>query len=329
MSKKPVNKFLVTGGAGFIGSHLCRRLLRDNHFVYVIDNLSTGRLSNIAPIKHHPNFRFINLDLTNYVYEKTIRDIINSIDIVFHLAASVGVQNVYQNRLSSICNNKTISSLIIDQCVKSNKILLFTSSSEVYHHCFDFPLREDMNISCSPLFSPREAYAMCKLLDEIQIITACREFGLKGIVARLFNCIGQHQSGQYGMVVPRFIHRAKNNTPIEVYGNGKQTRTFCYIDDIIDVFMLMISQTSCFGEVFNIGSEEEISIKELAFTIKKLIKSSSPVVYVQPKSIMGNYFLETERRVPDCSKIHKFCNWSSSKSLKNTLRIIIEERNYD
>lgn len=315
-------KALITGGAGFIGSHLAEKLLIERNKVFVIDDLSTGKLENIEHLKNNPHFSY---KIDTILNKETMDELIKEADIVYHLAAAVGVNYVIDNPLKSIDINVRGTEIALDLACKYNKLILVASTSEVYGKNNKVPFREedDSVIGYTKLY--RWSYACTKKLDEFLSFAYFREKNLPVVVVRLFNTCGPRQTGEYGMVVPRLVKQAILNQPITVYGTGKQKRCFSYVGDIVEGLVMLMHNPKCYGEVFNIGNDEEISIEKLAIKIKELTKSSSPIHYIAYKDAYGEGFEDMERRVPDLSKIKKFVGYSPKVGLEEMLKVIIKD----
>jgi len=274
-------RVLITGGAGFIGSHLAEAYLEKGDEVYIIDDLSTGSLENIEFLKKDVRFRdrlFVHID--TILNHETMVELVGICDTVFHLAAAVGVQYILDNPLGSIKTNIQGTDKVLELCGKFKKKVLIASSSEVYGKHTHAPLVETDNIIYGPSSKFRWSYAASKLMDEFTALAYHRTEGLKVTIARLFNTIGPRQTGTYGMVVPRFVGQALSGEPLTVYGDGQQTRTFTGVKDVVRVFMGMVENDQSFGEVFNIGGTEEISMLDLAKRIIALSESKSEIVLI-------------------------------------------------
>jgi len=263
-------KILVTGGAGFIGSHLCERLIGDGNEVVVVDNLSTGSLSNINGLDGHERFRFVEGSILD---AGLVSGLVGESEIVYHLAAAVGVRLIAEDPVHTIETNISGTEVILDSCNKFGKKVFIASSSEVYGKNESVPFGEEDDIVLGNTGQSRWAYACSKAIDEFLGIAFHRQYGLDVVIGRFFNTIGPRQTGEYGMVVPRFVKKALNNEPISIYGDGKQSRCFCYVGDVVEALIgLMASREAC-GSVYNIGSTEEVSIEELADKIIELAGS--------------------------------------------------------
>ncbi len=312
---------LVTGGAGFIGSNLCDRLISDGETVTVVDNLSTGFLENIQHLLGHPNFKYINDTILN---EERMEELIRGVDCIIHLAAAVGVKYVLENPLTSIETNIKGTEVILRFANKYNKRVLIASTSEVYGKHMHAPLKEDDNLIYGPPSTMRWSYAAAKLVDEFTALAYHRTKKLEVVIFRCFNTIGPRQTGLYGMVVPRFIKQALRDEPITVYGDGTQTRTFTYVGDVVEALVRLMRCDEAIGEVVNIGGKDEISILELAEKIKALSHSASDITLVPYSNVYGRDFEDMMRRVPSLEKLESLIDYTPATPLDETLRKTIE-----
>ena len=317
-------RVLITGGAGFIGSHLAEAYLEQGNDVYIIDNLTTGSLENIAFLQQDDRFRdklFFRRD--TILNHEIMLELTGICDVVFHLAAAVGVRYILDKPLESIKTNIQGTEKVLELCAKFRKKVLISSSSEVYGKHTHAPLVETDNIVYGPSSKFRWSYAASKLMDEFTALAYYRTRGLQVTVARLFNTIGPRQTGTYGMVVPRFISQALNNEPLTVYGDGLQTRTFTCVKDVVQVFMGMMEKNESFGQVFNIGGTEEISILDLAEKIITLSDSTSEIVKIPYEEAYEADFEDMMRRVPSVEKVHRLVGFRPDGNLDNILKTII------
>jgi len=297
---------LITGGAGFIGSHLAESLIEKGDRVYVVDNLSTGRLENLANLQGHPRFSLIIDSILN---EKLILDVINKCDIIYHLAAAVGVKYIMENRLNAIQVNVRGTEIVLEKASKDKKKVIIASTSEIYGKNGKVPFHEDDDRVLGATTLHRWSYSCTKALDEFLALAFCKEMQLPIVIVRLFNTVGPRQVGQYGMVVPRFIQSALADAPITVHGDGTQTRCFTFVSDVIRGMIDLADCPDAVGQVFNIGSNDEISIEDLARRIIQLANSSSTIEYITYEEAYGKDFEDMKRRVPDINKIDKFVGW--------------------
>ena len=314
-------KVLVTGGAGFIGSNLCDLLLEKGEEVVVIDDLSTGSLDNISHLFNNPRFSHVIDTILN---AKLMEELISSCDCVVHLAAAVGVKYVLENALSAIETNILGTEIALKLSNKYKKKILVASTSEVYGKHTHAPLKEDDNLIYGPPSTMRWSYAASKLVDEFTALAYHRTKKLDTIIIRCFNTIGPRQTGMYGMVVPRFIQQALRDEPITVYGDGKQTRTFTYVGDVVEAIYRLIYCEKGSGEVVNIGGTEEISIGELAKKIKRLIGSNSEIVLIPYEQAYGRDFEDMMRRVPSLEKLRSLIDYAPETPLDKILEYTIE-----
>lgn len=319
-------RVLITGGAGFIGSHLAEAYLERGDEVYIIDNLSTGSLDNISAFRENEHFRnrfFVHID-TIFNYD-TMLELTGISDIVFHLAAAVGVQYILDNPLESIRINIQGTERVLELCTKFKKKVLIASSSEVYGKHLHAPLIETDNIIYGPSSKFRWSYAASKLMDEFTALAYFRTKDLRVIITRLFNTVGPRQTGTYGMVIPRFVDQALNNKPLTVYGDGKQSRTFTDVKDVVKALMALMENDDAVGEVFNIGGTEEITILELAQKIIRETGSSSPIEMIPYNEAFEKDFEDMQRRVPGIEKIKKVIGFEPETDLDAILKRIIRE----
>jgi len=314
-------KALITGGAGFIGSHLAERLITEGHEVIAVDDLSTGRMANIAAIEDHAKFRFVYDNVRN---EKTMHILIEQCDVVFHLAAAVGVQLIVDRPVRTIETNIHGTEVVLSVANKFRKKVLLASSSEVYGKSEAEQFREDDDSVLGSTVFSRWSYACSKAIDEFLGLAYYQQYQLPVIVVRLFNTVGRRQTGQYGMVIPRFVERALKDEPILIYGNGQQTRCFCYVGDVLDGLVGLMNCPRGPGRVYNIGSTEEISIEALADKIIAMTNSRSEKKYLSYEQAYGKPFDDMKRRVPCLDRIKDTVGFVPQTSLDETLSIIIE-----
>ncbi|UCF93740.1 MAG: GDP-mannose 4,6-dehydratase [Desulfobacterales bacterium] len=318
-------KVLITGGAGFIGSHLAEACLERGDEVYVIDDLSTGSVDNIAFLQKEERYRdrfYVHID-TIFNHE-TMLTLVGTCDAVFHLAAAVGVRYILENPLESIKINIQGTEKVLELCSKFKKKVLIASTSEVYGKHVHAPLRETDNIVYGPSSKFRWSYAASKLMDEFTALAYYRTNGLQATVVRLFNTIGPRQTGAYGMVVPRFVAQALKNDTLTVYGDGQQTRTFTYVKDVVQAFLALVEHADSFGQVFNIGGVEEITILDLARKIIDLTQSRSEIVLVPYEEAFAADFEDMQRRVPSIEKINRHIGFRPQTNLDDILEHVID-----
>jgi len=311
---------LITGGAGFIGSHLAERLLKDNNEVVALDNLSTGSLSNILHLKDNKKFEFVEGSILN---EVLVDKLVERCDMIFHLAAAVGVQLIVNHPLESLVTNIKGSEIVLDMANRYRKKILITSTSEIYGKNTNGPLKEeDDRILGSPLKS-RWSYSTAKAVDEILAYLYFKEKNVPSIIVRLFNTVGPRQSASYGMVIPRFIKQALKNDNITVCGTGNQTRCFLHVQDAVEALVKLSKNPKSIGEVFNIGSQEEISIKALAERVVKMAESSSKIDLIPYNEAYEEGFEDMQRRVPDVSKINSLVGFEPRFNLGHIIKEVI------
>jgi len=315
-------KTTITGGAGFIGSHLAERLLQMGSSVVVIDNLSTGSLENIKAIANDTNFKFVEGDVRN---AELMRPLIEQCDVIFHLAAAVGVNLIAEQPVYTIETNIHGTEVVLGIADEFQKKVLLASSSEVYGKSNAIPFHEDDDMLLGSTRFPRWLYACSKAIDEFLAFAYHQEHNLNVIVARFFNTIGPRQSGQYGMVVPRFVQSALRNEPVLIYGNGQQTRCFVYVADIIDGLIALMNYPQAAGKVYNLGSTEEITIEALADKIIRMTGSKSKKKFITYRQAYGREFDDMMRRVPSLHRIDTAVGWKPKTTLDNALQIIIDD----
>ncbi len=314
-------KSLITGGAGFIGSHLAEELLSRGEEVFIVDNLSTGSIDNIKHLKDNKNFTMV---IDSVLNKPVLEELISKADRIFHLAAAVGVKLIMERPVDTIETNVLGTENVLNLANKYHKKVLVASTSEVYGKHKDHTLSEMNNMVLGPTKKRRWAYACTKALDEFLSFAYHEEKKLPVVVVRFFNTIGPKQTGQYGMVVPKFIKSALLNNPITVFGDGTQSRSFTYVKDAIRAVLMLMEKPEAEGDVFNIGDGREITILELAKKIKKMTSSSSAITFVSYDDAYGKGFEDMERRAPDISKIRKFIGYEPSINLDQVLEIIIQ-----
>ena len=311
-------KALITGGAGFIGSHLINKLLSENINPIVIDNLSTGDISNIDHVMHE--IEFIKGDIRD---ESLVDKTMKNIDLVFHMAAAVGVKNILNSPLEGISTNVFGSELVLKSASKYGKRIVIASTSEIYGKNLSQPLSESSDRVIGQPQRIRWTYSDSKAIEEAIATHLYQEKQLPVSIARLFNSVGPGQNDAYGMVLPRFVKNALKNEPIEVYGDGKQSRVFCHVEDAVEALFKISCSASAIGEVYNVGGIEEITIENLALKVVSQCQSNSKLTYIPYENAYSGGFEETFRRVPDISKINSELGWSPKKSLEETINNVI------
>ncbi|MEK6567470.1 MAG: GDP-mannose 4,6-dehydratase [Candidatus Omnitrophota bacterium] len=313
-------KALITGGVGFIGSHLADELLKAGHKVAVLDNLSTSRLENVAHLEKNQDFELVIGTVLN---ETLVDKLVERCDVIFHLAAAVGVELIVKRPLESLTTNIKGSEVVLEMAHRYHKKVLITSTSEIYGKNTNGPLKEgDDRILGSPL-KTRWSYSTAKAVDEMLAYVYWKEKGVPSVIVRLFNTVGPRQTGYYGMVVPRFIGQALKNEPITVYGTGKQSRCFTHVKDVVKALIKLVEEPKAVGEVFNIGNQDEITIDDLAKKIIKITKSRSAIKHIPYEQAYEEGFEDMQRRVPDTSKINKLVGFKPHYSLESIIEDIV------
>ncbi len=317
-------RILVTGGAGFIGSHLCERLVEEGHVVTALDNLSTGVYSNFSGLLSSKNFNFIEGSILDV---PLLNELIDQSDYIFHLAAAVGVFNIVNNPLASLLTNIRGTENVLEGALRRNIPVFITSSSEVYGKNISDSLREsDDRILGSPV-TLRWSYSEAKAIDESLAYAYFVEKKLETRIVRFFNTVGPRQLGAYGMVVPRFVRSALNNEPITIYGTGEQTRCFGHVFDAVEAVIMIAFSPNTIGKVINIGNNIEISINDLAKKVISEIGSKSSVVHIPYEEAYGDGFEDMERRVPDIKLINQLVGWKPQRDLSSMISDIAKEMN--
>jgi len=311
---------LITGGAGFIGSHLAEELLSRGHAVHVLDDLSTGSIGNIRHLRAETGFDY-TIDTCHDA--RVVAELVDDADYIYHLAAAVGVQLIVDSPVRTIETNVHTTEIVLSQASKKSKPVFLASTSEVYGKSSSIPFTEDGDIVMGATTRGRWSYACSKALDEFLALAYFRERGLPTIVGRMFNTVGPRQSGRYGMVVPNLVRQALSGQPITVYGNGEQRRCFCDVRDVVRALSALLAREDLAGEVFNIGSTEEVSILELARRVKAATGSDSEITLVPYEEAYGEGFEDMRRRVPDISKIERVLDWRPTASLDQILDEVI------
>jgi UDP-glucose 4-epimerase len=312
--------YLITGGAGFIGSHLAELLIEEGHQVTIIDDLSTGAMQNLDAIRTHPRFRYVIDTMMN---APLLAELVDDADAVFHLAAAVGVKLIVESPVRTIETNIRCTELLLAIAAKKQKKVLITSTSEVYGKNTSFPFHEDSDLVFGATTRGRWSYACSKAIDEFLAIAYWRERRLPTVIVRLFNTVGPRQTGRYGMVVPRLVRQALDGKPMTVYGDGTQRRCFTHVSDAIRALKSLIEAESVIGEIFNVGSTEEITILDLAKRIKEMTQSSSEIIFVPYAVAYEEDFEDMPRRLPALDKIHRAVGWQPTSSLYEILESVV------
>ncbi|MER2511859.1 MAG: GDP-mannose 4,6-dehydratase [Nitrosomonas ureae] len=316
---------LVTGGAGFIGSHLCEHLLNYEYNVVAIDNLSTGSLKNIQHLHKQTGFQFVRESITNALVMDRLA---SASDIIIHLAAAVGVQLIVDDPVHTIETNITGTEAVLKAANRYGCKVLLASTSEVYGKGVRVPFREDDDRLMGSTTRSRWAYATSKAVDEFLGLAYYHQFGLPVVILRFFNTVGPRQSGRYGMVIPRFVHQALRNEPLTIYGDGTQSRCFGFVEDIVEIIISLMQQPGAVGQVFNIGSTEEVTIQELAQRIIKLTGSNSELIYIPYERAYGAGFEDMQRRVPALDKLQDLIGYKPTTPLDTILKQVIDYEHY-
>jgi UDP-glucose 4-epimerase len=307
---------LITGGAGFIGSHLCDELVAAGHRVHVLDDLSTGSIDNIRHLKSRPGFEYTIDSAAN---SRLVAELVDEADVVYHLAAAVGVALIVESPVRTIETNVHCTEVVLHQASKKRKPVLIASTSEVYGKSDAIPFREDGDLTLGATRFGRWAYACSKAIDEFLALAYWKERELPTVVVRLFNTVGPRQTGRYGMVVPRFVAQAAAGDPVTVYGDGTQRRCFCSVGDVVDALTSLIEYEPAYGEVINVGSQEECSIFELAERVIGVTRSPSEIVRIPYSEAYEEGFEDMHRRVPDISKITAMIGWQPTRALDDII----------
>ena len=315
-------KALLTGGAGFVGSHLAETLLDQGHSVQVLDDLSTGSIDNLTHLRDRPGFEYI---IDTVMNERLTAELIDRCDVVFHLAAAVGVKLIVEEPVRTIETNVHGTEVVLKHANKKKRLVVVFSTSEVYGKSTDVPFREDSDLVMGPTSKHRWAYACSKAIDEFLALAYWKERKLPVIVVRLFNTVGPRQTGRYGMVIPNFVRQALTGAPITVFGDGLQRRAFGYVGDVVGALIKLAEEPRAVGGVFNIGNPEEISILDLAHRVKALTKSTSDIVFIPYDQAYEAGFEDMPRRVPDLTKIRRLVGYAPTVGLDEILQRVIAQ----
>lgn len=313
-------RVLITGGAGFIGSHLSDAYVARGDDVHILDDLSTGSMANVRHLRGNPRFGYTIDSVHN---RAVVAELVDQCDVVYHLAAAVGVKLIVESPVRTIETNVHGTEVVLAQASKKHKKVLVASTSEVYGLSTEVPFREDGNLVMGATTKGRWSYACSKAIDEFLALAYWRERKLPTVVVRLFNTVGPRQTGQYGMVIPTFVKQALSGLPITVYGDGTQTRCFTHVADVVGALVALMDHDGSVGQVFNIGSDEEVSIGELAGLVKAATGSASGITHVPYSEAYEAGFEDMPRRVPDLSKIARHIGYRPTRSLEQTLKDVI------
>ena len=313
-------RYLITGGSGFLGSHLSEQLLAGGHHVVALDDLSTGAIENIQSFRDHPEFE---LRVESIFNEPLVAELIDTSDIVIHLAAAVGVFQIVKSPVKTIETNIHGTEIVLKNAAKKGRPTLIASTSEVYGKATKVPFSEDDDCVLGPSSRGRWSYAASKLVDEFLALSYHKERGLPTIVVRLFNTVGPRQTGQYGMVLPRFVRQALDGGPITIFGDGKQSRCFGYVGDVADAIIKLTGEPKAYGQVFNIGSDKEITIGELAELVRSRANPKATIEYIPYEKAYEEGFEDMRRRVPDLTKIGALIGYKPTMTTEEIVDTVI------
>jgi len=314
-------RFLITGGAGFIGSHLTEALLRRGDEVFIIDDLSTGAMDNIASFRGHPRFDYVIDTITN---RPLLAEWVDRAETVFHLAAAVGVRLIVDSPVHTIETNVGGTEAVLRQAAKKSKKVILASTSEVYGKAEKMPFAEGDDLVLGPTVKSRWSYACSKAIDEFLALAYHKEKGVPVVITRLFNTVGPRQTGRYGMVVPTFVRQALRGEPITVFGDGRQSRCFCHVADVVEALIKLVEFEAATGQVYNVGSQEEISILDLAGLIKEMTGSPSQIVLVPYDEAYEEGFEDMPRRIPDLTKIRSAVGYQPEYNIRDIVRSVVD-----
>ncbi|MCA9466144.1 MAG: GDP-mannose 4,6-dehydratase [Nitrospira sp.] len=314
-------KFCITGGAGFIGSHLAESLLEEGGEVFVIDDLSTGNIENIEHLKSHPRFHWVVDTIMN---RDVMADLIDGVDTVFHLAAAVGVQLIVESPVRTIETNVRGTEIVLELANRKRKKVVIASTSEVYGKSIHIPFRESDDLVMGPPTKGRWSYACSKALDEFLALSYWKEKHCPTIIVRLFNTVGPRQTGQYGMVIPRMVGQALSHEPITVFGSGAQRRCFVWVKDVVNALVALEKHPEAVGNIYNIGNSREIRIADLAKLIKRISGSTSEIQFIPYDEAYESGFEDMDRRVPDLGKIHDLIGYSPTLEVEDIVMRVID-----
>ena len=313
-------KTLITGGAGFIGSHIAEELLRRGEEVYVIDDLSTGSIENIAHLKEKKKF---HCAIDTIMNKPLMAELVDTVDVIFHMAASVGVRLIIESPVHTISTNVLGTDTLLELASKKRKKVIIASTSEVYGKGNNVPFKESQDHVLGPTFKSRWSYACSKLMDEFLALAYYKEKRVPVVIARLFNTVGPRQTGRYGMVIPTFVKQALSGEPITVFDDGNQTRSFTWVGDVVNALIDLANHPKAVGEIFNLGNDKEIKIKDLANLVKEHSGSISEIVFIPYEEAYEEGFEDMRRRVPDISKVKKLIGFRPTLDLPEILKTII------
>ena len=315
-------RILITGGAGFVGSHLADELLARGHAVSVLDDLSTGGIDNIRHLRHHPRFEYT---IGSCHERPLVAELVDEADIVYHLAAAVGVELIVESPVRTIETNIHAAEVVLNAASKKKKPVFVASTSEVYGKSADLPFREDGDLLMGPTFKGRWSYACSKAIDEFLALAYWKERGLPTVIGRMFNTVGPRQTGRYGMVVPNLVGQALAGKPLTVFGDGTQSRCFCHVHDVVRALADLMEREDLYGEIYNIGTQAEITITGLAEKVIEVVGSSSSITYVPYDEAYEPGFEDMHRRMPDITKIKETIGWEPKRTLE---QIVVDVRDH-
>lgn len=315
--------YLITGGAGFIGSHLADLLIGRGDSVTIVDNLSTGSIRNVAHLRQQPGFRYYIDDAAN---RGLMGELVDEADAIFHLAAAVGVELIVKDPVHTIQTNIRCTEVVLELARKKSKKVMIASTSEVYGKSTAIPFREDGDLVMGPTLKGRWAYAASKAVDEFMALSYLKQYGVPTFIVRYFNTVGPRQTGRYGMVIPRFVEQALADRPLTVYGDGTQSRCFGHVADVVEASVKLMDSPNVCGRVFNIGSQEEITILELAERVRSEVGSRSEIVLVPYDEAYEEGFEDMPRRVPDLTAVGQEIGYTPRRTLDDVIRDVVDEK---
>lgn len=311
---------LITGGAGFIGSHLAEQLLVEGEEVTIIDDLSTGSIENIEHLKSDFRFRYV---IDTVLNRALMTELIDWADVVFHLAAAVGVRLIIESPTRAIETNLKTAEIVLELAARKRKKVLITSTSEVYGKTHKIPFREDDDMVLGSTSRSRWSYACSKAIEEFLALAYWKEKGVPVVIVRLFNTVGPRQTDRYGMVIPTFVRQALRGVPITVYGDGTQTRCFSWVGDVVQALVQLIRHPAAIGEIINVGSDEEVRVLDVAHLVKRITRSPSEIVLIPYDSAYGDGFEDMSRRVPDLTKIRSLIGYRPTMTLPQIIAQVV------
>ena len=315
-------RILITGGAGFVGSHLADELLSRGHTVSVLDDLSTGAIDNIRHLRHHPRFEYT---IGSCHERPLVAELVDDADIVYHLAAAVGVELIVESPVRTIETNIHATEVVLNAASKKKKPVFVASTSEVYGKSVALPFREDGDLVMGATYRGRWSYACSKAIDEFLALAYWKERGLPTVIGRMFNTVGPRQTGRYGMVVPNLVGQALAGRPLTVFGDGTQSRCFCHVHDVVRGLADLMEREDLYGEIFNIGTQEEVTITGLAEKVCEVVGSNSTITYVPYDEAYEPGFEDMHRRMPDITKIRETIGWEPKRTLE---QIVVDVRDH-